>query len=63
VFICSLFLIDSTSVKLANVDQLVSERYDVHIDKFIAHGTPLEKASACLDGRTSPGDVIPNENG
>ena len=64
-YICVLCFhyVNSGNVNLENVGQLVGENYDAHIDKLIAHGMPLETAKSCLDGRTSPGDVMPNAIG
>jgi hypothetical protein len=56
-------LLVSHGIKLQNVEELVKDKYDAHFDKLISKGTPLETAKYCLDGRTKPGDVIPNEKG
>jgi hypothetical protein len=54
---------NSGDVKLQNLEELVGDKYDAHIDKLISKGTALESAKYCLDGRTTPGDVIPKETG
>ena len=48
---------------MENINELSIDKYSVHMDKLIAEGYPLEGAVSCLDGRASPGNIIPSGKG